>query len=267
MINVDPATTVLLVESRNALAEAALGNFVVRPNVEENPPALSTCREETPFLSSARTVCALLLTDKLREPLIWIFGSDPEVSDFQLATDKVTGVSGRHFCITYNWDSECLLLFNLSRHHTFMRSSKLGENLMVRDSSIIPSGENITIEAGIVSLSIYMPERGSHRDTFDKALRRALAVVEPAGPRIATFGFDRHLKETPLAIPGKRDGTHYLIKEEGDIGKGTFGTVSKALDYVTGNLYAAKRFVRSEAKMEIHILKTLSHVSLLFVNW
>lgn len=272
MVNVDLATTVLLIESKNSPAEAALelprnGGFVVQPDVEETPQALSAGREETPFINSAKAVCALLLTDKLREPFIWVFGSNLEKCDFQLATtSKGTGVSGRHFCITYNWESKSLLLVNLSRHHTLMRSPKLGRDIMVRDSRIIPSNEDTTVEAGIVSLSIHIPERGKHQDTFDKALSTYLDDVEPAIPRIAKFDSDRPSQETPLVILGKRKQTHYLIEKEGDIGKGTFGTVSKALDIVTGNLYAAKRFVGSKASMEIDILQNLSHVSLLLIS-
>lgn len=219
-----------------------------------------------PISVSSVIRCALLLTNKLREPFIWVFGSNLEKSDFQLATtSKGTGVSGRHFCNTSDW-AEMSASCQLISAYTLMRSSKLGRDIMVRDSRIIPSSEDITVEAGIVSLSIYIPERGKHQDTFDKTLSTYLDEVEPAIPRIATFDSYGPSQETLLVILGKRMRTHFLIEEEGDIGKGAFGTVSKALDLVTGNLYAAKRFVGSKASMEIDILQNLSHVSLLFIS-
>lgn len=275
MFSVNLATTVLLIESKNSPAEDALKlpsneQYVLDSVVEDATQHLPASREGTPFIAPSRVICALLLTHKPFDPLDgWVFGSDEEHCDFQLATtSKRTGVSGRHFRIHYNWTSRCLLLSNMSKHHTVMSSPKLGRNIIVRDSRVLLPGVDTTVNAGTVSLSIHIPARGEDQGTFDKALDAYHDEVREAMPRLVALNFGESLHDTPLVILGKRNRVQYLIEKEGDIGKGSFGTVSRALDPITGDLYAAKRFrnVSTEAHKEIELHQQVSHVSLLLIT-
>jgi hypothetical protein len=271
MINVNYATVVALLESMNSYAEEALNlpsneEYVVEPVLEDVPRVSPSSREGTPFVTPSKTVCAIHLTHKPYDPLDgWVFGSDEEC-DFQLSASKKDGVSGRHFRLHFNWTSKRLLLTNLSQHHTVMSSPKLGKDIIVRDSRVLPLDEAIAVSAGAVCLSIQIPERGEHQPAFVETLNACHEDARQATPRLAGLGFNEPVAETPLVVLGKRDRVPYIIEKEGDIGSGTFGIVSKALDPITGDLYAAKRYkikpkVRITPK-EIDIHLKISHVSL-----
>ena len=271
MAAINLATTVLFIESKNSPAEAALklpsnSDYVVDSIVDDATQHQPSSREGTPFITPATIICALLLTRRPFDPVDgWVFGSDEERCDFLLATtSKGTGVSGRHFRIHYKWTSRCLRLTNLSKHHTMMTSPKLGKDVFVRDSRVILPGEDITVTAGIVSLSVHIPAREEYQGTFDKNLDTHHDEFRQAVPRLAALSFARPLQETPQVILGKRNRAQYLTEKEGDIGKGGFATVSKALDPITGDLYAAEKFRKVSPKEleEIKLHQQLSHVSL-----
>ena len=87
-------------------------------------------------------------------------------------------------------------------------------------------------------------------------------------PRLATLGFDEPLHETPQIVLDKRNRVQYLIEKEEDIDERHFGTVSKALNSITEDLYAVKRLRKTSqsAHHEIELHQRLSHVSLLFAH-
>lgn len=209
--------------------------------------------------------CALSLTHAPIDPLTgWVFGSDEERCDFLLATSNTeSGVSGRHFSINYNWTTKCLLLKNLSRHSVTMKSPKLyGHPVTVEGTQVIPPSEDNTIHAGVVVLIVRIPARGQDED-YGQTVKEAMPCFPP---RVLC----KDPPNTPPVILGKRNRVQYIIQNEGDIGKGGFGSVSKALDPNTGDLYAAKRFHKSKAvnkfiyrELELH--RKVSHVSLLCI--
>ena len=53
----------------------------------------------------------------------------------------------------------------------------------------------------------------------------------------------------------------YLLEEE--LGRGSFGTVYKAVDVSTGDVHAAKKFHYGDWKKEVEILISLLHVSVI----
>lgn len=274
MNSVNHATVILFLESMNSYAEAALHlpsnkHYLVEPIVVEDAPRVSpTSREGTPFIAPSKPTCAIHLSQKPYDPLDgWVFGSDEERCDFQLSDSKRAGVSARHFRIHFNWTSRRLLLTNLSQHHTMMSSPKLGRDVIVRDSRVLPLDEAIAVTAGAVCLSVHIPDRGEHQRKFDGALDAYHEEVQQAIPRIAGLCFVNGGVQTPLVVLGKRNRVQYIIDNEGDVGSGAFGIISKALDPVTGNLYAAKRFTKISARArivlaEIDIHRKISHVSL-----
>ena len=277
MNNVNYTTVILILESMNSFAEAALDlpsneDYIIKPvSVDNIPKSSPASREGTPFISPSKVICAIHLTQKPYDPIDgWVFGSEEDRCDFQLSASKKAGVSGRHFRIHFNWTSRRLLLTNLSQHHTMMSSPKLGRDVIVRDSRVLPLDEAISVTAGAVCLSIHIPERGEHQLAFDEALTAYHEDVQQAMPRLAGLGFSKPGVQTPLVVLGKRNRVQYIIDQEGDVGSGAFGIVSKALDPITGNLYAAKRFTKISPKSrtvlrEIDIHRKISHVSVPFI--
>ena len=274
MSNLNLATTVLVIESRNSLAETALAlpsneRYVVSSFVKEDALQYQPDdREGTPYIQPSMLSSALEIHHKPHDPLDgWVFGSDAERCDFQLAVDhESSGVSRRHFRIHHNLKSRQLMLTNLSKHKTTMSSPRLGEDL-VRDSRVIFPGEDITVTTGRVSLSMHIPARGEHQGSFKKALTEYLNELQAAVPQLATLSFGSgSSRATPLVVQGKRNRVHYLIAKEGDIGQGAFGTVSTAIDPTTGDVYAAKRFHNGKADKEINLHQEVSHVSVMVIS-
>jgi hypothetical protein len=112
-----------------------------------------------------------------------------------------------------------------------MSSFRLGKDIIVRDSRVLPLGEAIVVIAGAVCLSIQVPDRGEHQRAFDEALNAYHDDVRRAVPRLAGLNFNESVAETLFVVLGKRNRVHYIIEQEGDIGSGAFGIVFKALDF------------------------------------
>ncbi|MCJ1246704.1 hypothetical protein MMC30_003913 [Trapelia coarctata] len=130
---------------------------------------------------------------------------------------------------------------------------------------MLPLHETIAVTAGALCLTFYIPERGEHQGAFDEALNAYHDDVRQAVPHLAGLGFSEEVMETPLVVLGKRDRVQYIIDKEGDIGSGAFGIVSKALDPITGNLYAAKKFPPHRSRItlkeiDIHCKTSHEHI-------
>jgi serine/threonine protein kinase len=276
MDNVDLATTALILKAVSVEANDAFqflsNKAYLIPNlkVKEQPLKRHTSREGTPLCEVERSICALDLIRKPFDPAKgWVFGSDnDEEVDFRLAKNSKTGVSGQHFRISYNPQSKCLVLTNISKHHTLMSSPKIGDDLKVRESMVILSSEQTEITAGAVTISLRVPNRKVQQPAFEKHLASYLQELQAALPRLPGLALeppqrDPTQRETPLVVLGKRNRVPYIIEKEGDLGAGSFGIVSRALDARTGDLYAAKKFrhITPRVRMELDINEKISHVS------
>jgi serine/threonine protein kinase len=271
MDTVDLATTALILRAVSVEADEAfqfsINKDYLVPDLEvkEHPIKRRTSREETPLVEVRKSVCALNLFRKPFDPAKgWVFGSDDDDEvDFRLAKSSKTGVSGQHFRISYNGQSKCLVLTNISKYHTLMKSPKIGHDVKVRESMVILSSEETTISAGAVTFSLQIPRRGVHQSTFERHLAAYLRELQAALPRLAGLEVVPPQRETPLVVLGKRNRVPYIIEKEGDLGAGSYGIVSRALDARTGDLYAAKQFrhITPKVRMELDINEKISHVS------
>jgi len=147
-----------------------------------------------------------------------------------------------------------------------INSPKLGKDIIVRDSRVLPLNKVITVSAGAVYLSIQILERGEHQPTFIKILNTCHEDVRQATPRLTNLDFKESVAKTPLIVLGKWDRVPYIIEKEGNINLRIFRIISKALDAITGDLYIAKKFkikpkVRITPK-EINIYLKISYINL-----
>jgi hypothetical protein len=162
-------------------------------------------------------------------------------------------------------NSKCLVLTNLSQHFTRLSSPRIGRDIIIRDSMIILSSEETVVTAGMVSLLIQIPARGDYQSTFDKNLAAYYQELQAALPRLAGLTVCVPQQETPLVIHGKRGRFPYIIEKEGDLSKGTYEVVSRALNPSTRDLCVVKKLYVTKAtktliKAEIEINQRISHV-------
>jgi hypothetical protein len=279
MDSIDLKTTVLIIEAIGQKAEDAFKlprnkDYIV-PVIEEETTGPSSNREGTPFVRQPKRRCTLKLKDKPFDPVKgWRFGSDDEEEvDFRLADSTATGVSRHQFLINYNWKWKSLVLTNTSQHFTMMSSPRIGRDVIVRGSNVILSNDETKVTAGMVSILIQIPARGDYQSKFDENLDAYLEELQAALPRLAGLTVRVPQRETPLVIHGKRSRFQYIIEKEGDLGRGQFGIVSRALDTSTGDLYAVKKFVVTKDReklinKELEIAQRISHVRQLYqISW
>lgn len=271
MDEVDLRDAVLFIEAQNVLAEDAFklehnDGFVVPINEGKADDSGRGSRESTLLVRPPKAICWISLSRPPFNPRRgWAFGrSSDDENDFQLAEKIQSGVSTHYFYIKYNWTSNCLILTNVLRHHTIMNSASTGRmDVIIKKSRIILASEDTKINAGAVSLLVWVPKRDSQQQRgFNRRLDQFKKDAVAALPKLAGLRFREPPSETPPVVLGKRTRVPYVIESEGDLGRGAYGIVSKALDPVTGHLYAAKRFLRVDpaARREILLHERISHV-------
>ena len=147
---------------------------------------------------------------------------------------------------------------------------KLDQDVEVRDFKVLPLYENITIVADTVSLSMFISGRSQHQSSFDEALDKYCRVVRQAAPDFTGVDFQNQFVEATLLVIKKTNQVQCIIDNEGDVDYETFETVSKAFEVIIENLYAVKRFIRTNpnylsTRQEISIHSEVSHVSSLIL--
>jgi hypothetical protein len=229
----------------------------------------SASREATPYFSrpskpELHVKFDLMPKDRSRG---FIFGSDDEVCDFLLDNSNARGISGRHFSIDFNWDSGFLRVTNLSRLGTYVEAPSIGERaikLKGNERRMHPPAEVTKISVGAVDLELRVPNRGNYQGEYDKNWIAYRRKFQDAIPGIQQLNIQPS-KSTKVIIRRKGLKNIYLLHQE--IGRGEYGTVHKATDYYTGDLFAAKQFIAKgsrwddKAKSEIGIIQKVSHVS------
>jgi hypothetical protein len=109
--------------------------------------------------------------------------------------------------------------------------------------------------------------RGEFQPRFDENFDVYHREFEASLPRIGSLTIHVPQQETPLVIHGKRSRFPYIVEKEGDISKGKYGIVSRALECTSGDLYVVKRLIVNSkskaafAKSEIEINQKITHVS------
>ena len=100
-----------------------------------------------------------------------------------------------------------------------------------------------------------LAEYEAYRDAYFEARRNAL-------PALSQLGVESQQTTALLTAQySPRQQPIYLKREE--LGRGSSGTVYKAVDVSTGYDYAAKKFHGGNWKKEVEILESVSHVSVM----
>jgi len=203
----------------------------------------------------------------------FVFGSDPEKCDVLLGGWDA-GFSRQHFRITFNARGE-VILEDTSRvvtsvdyngekpkgrnHFTWILFDRY-ENIEVtlnksEDQNKKNTNELIFKVERPKNRKYCRAEYEAHRDAYLEERRTAL-------PPLSQLGVESQQTTALLTAPhSPRQQPIYLPEEE--LGRGSFGTVYKAVDVSTGYVYAAKKFHGGNWKKEVKILKSISHVSMI----
>ncbi|MCJ1463080.1 hypothetical protein MMC07_001685 [Pseudocyphellaria aurata] len=170
----------------------------------------------------------------------------------------------------FNWDSGYLRLNNISCNGTGVTAPS-GKNryqlLRPKHQLVLLPNEQTRISVGALQFDISFPDRSGHRSQiynmkFQEFRARCLLTPPPSH----TPGFQADLQADHMpnitAYCLRQENCHnvYLFHEK--IGEGSFGTVRKALDQRTGELFAAKQFTKSkpaQVAKEIALSRMVSH--------
>jgi hypothetical protein len=266
-MNVDLSTTVLFVTAISN--EAVLGfqnahnaDFLMSAGLSEDEEGSLGSRESTPFIELRPTRCVLRTNHYPNDPQCgWSFGYDLERCDFYLGK-KMWGVSDIHFRIDHNWTAKSLVIINMSQHGIQVADPATGDYERVFTSRVIMEAEQMKVGAGLVEMTLNIPRRGPHQETYDMNLEILRKEVEMAMPRIDGVRIHQPAWLTPKVVGEKRK---YILQQS--IGVGAFATVYKAIDHQNGNVFAAKEFKHLDKKgltsamEEIRLLQSIKHVS------
>lgn len=185
----------------------------------------------------------------------FVFGSD-DTCDIQLDDNYLTGVSRRHFAITFNLDTGGLLLRNLSKRGTLLTPSNAeGIHLMLQ--RVLAARGYYTVH-----FSGFRIEITAFQDSISPEYQSYLQQIELLVPDFkqlqlrSNFSSSTGINVTP--------GGYRLGKE---LGSGTCGVVHQAFDSVTDHVFAVKtiRMPREQGRKgmpqrEAQILQSCAHV-------
>ena len=231
-------------------------------------------RESTPAVEQPASQIQLTFNDKPKDlEKGFVFGSDPQICDVFLG-ERGAGFSGRQFCITFNERGD-VIFKNTSRKKAHVDYN--GESPQFRNQFtwiLFDTYKDIIITLGEKDKLIFKVKwpkyRDSHRAEYEAYREAYFQERRNALPPLSQLGMEsQQTTVVPTAQQSPRQGsprpkpsgqqTIYLSEEE--LGRGGFGTVYKAVDVSTGDVYAAKKFDHGNWKKEVDILMRLSHVS------
>ncbi|OAP62697.1 hypothetical protein AYL99_01924 [Fonsecaea erecta] len=265
MAQIDLSTVVLELTAVNSDAITSFRHpdneaFLVPVEPSDQEPVHRRAREGTP-LANSQSVRAFLRTDCYPyDPLLgWVFGrkDEEEECDFFLGT-KEQGVSRKHFRIDHNWKAMTLILTNMSGHGTKWASPDARNSDRVMTSRAILPGEQYSISAGAVELILQIPARGEDEQAnFDSNIGRLRLEVEEATPTMNGLKIEPPGPITPLVVGRQR---RFVLQNV--IGSGAMALVYKAVDFETGDVYAAKAYKLAE-NTDLHLLSMLNEIKIL----
>lgn len=229
-------------------------------------------RESTPAVDQFGSRIRLTFDDKPKNlEKGFVFGSDAQICDIFLG-ERGAGFSGQQFCITFNERGE-LIFQSTSRKNTKVDYN--GEDPPRRNQFtwvLFDTYRNIKITVGEqpdLIFNVIWPDRGfrraeyeAHRDAYFEERRNAFPPLSQLGMESQQTTAVLTAQHSPRQEAPSQQPI-YLLEEE--LGRGGFGTVHKAVDVSTGDVYAAKTFHHGNWKKEVDILMSVSHVSVIII--
>lgn len=264
----DLSKAVLSLQPRSMEADRSLHISQNQPFITQERNEIEnlkrTDRDATPHLVPP-TIKLTVQTDKIpRNKHGWIFGSDPQICDYLLDTDKSNGVSGAHFEIFYNWKSMVLLVKNLSHNQLGIETDE-GLEIIGQTRALCQADCHISV--GLLTFHLEIPDRGELQLLYNKNLETHRSIVTGAIPELSTLAVKQRGEATPavqevLATAISSSTKKYIRRYR--IGGGSSGIVYNGIEKSSGNEVALKDFhdkrKPEEILAEIDILRRLAHV-------
>ncbi|PVH71244.1 kinase-like protein [Cadophora sp. DSE1049] len=264
----DLSKAVLSLQPRSTEADRSLHIPQNQPFITQERNEIETLkrtdRDATPHLVPP-TIKITVQTDKIpRNKHGWMFGSDPQICDYLLDTDKSHGVSGAHFEICYNWESTVLLIRNLSHNQLGIETDE-GLEIIRHTRALCQADCHISV--GLLTFHLEIPDRGELQPLYDKNLEIHRNIVTGAVPELSSLAVKQRGEATPavqevLATAISTSTNKYIRRYR--LGAGISGIVYNGIEKSSGNEVALKDFrdkrTAEKISAEIEILRGLAHV-------
>lgn len=239
-----------------------------KPFITRDGPAVKRGdRDGTPLLTPSKFKITVQ-TDNLpkRKPKGWIFGRDNKLCDYQLDADEKRGVSREHFEICHNWDTQALMIINLSDHPLVIQVGDDSDTITQGQRRALCHARSV-IEVGELMFTLDIPNRGQLQSAYDENLQNYRKIAQQYIPDLSSLAVEKGGTDTPAVTGPLATSTSTSLPKyhcRRTLGHGASGTVQLALDRWTGFLVALKEFSRKRptAKIlsEIEILRSIKHV-------
>jgi len=222
------------------------------------------------------------------------FGTNSKSCDVVLGSRGARGISGLHFCITFdvtfNGEKHLILRDSSTNGMAVSYSGQAREEVRHHFTWILDlkkEEEKWDVEVHIRGLR-FKVELASHKTCqaeYDKEVDEFLKDSRTALPPLDVLGIDSHTTTAQPSQPLTPRQLHIYIRER-KLGSGSFGGVDKVIDVSTGALYARKEFYEPQwrngkerkreqkedwlkgIRREIRIMRENPHVSMItHVDW
>ena len=221
------------------------------------------------------------------------FGTDSKKCDIVLGNRGAHGISGLHFCITFDviHEEKRLILRDSSTNGTAISYSGQARKEVRHHFTWILNLEKEEgkweVEVHVQGLS-FKVELASHKTCeadYNKNVEKFLKNSRTALPLLDGLGMDSHTTTAQPSQPLTPRQLPIYIRER-KLGSGSFGGVDKVMDVSTGAIYARKEFYEPQWKKgkerrrqqeedwlnrvrrEVRIMRENPHVSMItLVNW
>jgi len=199
----------------------------------------------------------------------FVFGSDEKFCDVRLGSRR-SGISGRHFCITFD-DYGRTILKDLSRSGTYVSYDGQGQNERKCKFTWIffPNFEiKVKLKTNRYENLIFEIKLGTHETCKAEYQANVMTFLEESRNTIFPLGLLDIRSQETTAPPSQatsralspRQRPFYLLRRE--LGSGAFGMVYQAVDVSTAEIYAAKGFNEASGyEKEVEIMSRISHVN------
>ncbi len=289
MAEIDHSKTILIVKPVGPAALDALRSEynisrLVSFHFEDGASSISQyddprSRECTPYVSRPSEIELHLKFDPKPKDATrgFVFGTDETDDDKEKKCDvvllenpdpqKIHGISKQHFSINFNWKSGFLRLNNISRNGTGMGAPSVKNGyqmLKYNNMYMLHPAEQTKIHVGDLVFEVSFPERGMYQRQYEMNWEAFRRECGDDVPKIEGLDIQPTRKITQLFV--RRESRHNAYFLHDEIGKGQFGSVCKASDYRTGEVFAAKQYTTrkpgwdAKAYLEIAISQKITHV-------
>ena len=222
------------------------------------------------------------------------FGTDPQKCDVLLGHRGAHGISGLHFCITFDDtidDKKHLILRDSSTNGTAISYNGQASEEVRRHFTWILDLEKeqgkweIEVNARKLRFKVELASHKTCKAEYDKEVQEFLRDSRTALPPLDVLGIDSCTTTAQTSQPLTPRQLPIYIRER-NLGSGSFGRVDKVINVSNGAIYARKEFYEPQwgkgkerrrrqkedwldrVRREIRIMRENPHVSMITrVGW